>query len=239
MKNVIGASLVALSLFACSQPSFAGNFRKHVSTSAQRITTQSNSGVTGLALGAFETDCEFFETPGSASGSFQTIVDSTNHNQLTVHLKASGGGAAYSFLENPLSTFTIIKSPISFNLVKGNGNFLGVEVTFIPHGSTTESFIDFATPDSKLYNFFQGVVPMISEGNGRFTIPLNNSDFTGIPQGAQLTGLFFVEFGNPNNCDNKNSHVNNLTINKRPIGLDTSSPSASCDDGCGEQPAAL
>jgi len=238
MKKLIGASLVALSLFACTQPSFAGNFRKHSSTTkaaTKGATTQSNSGVTGLALGDFATDCEFFETPGSASGSFQTIVDSSNHNQLTVHLKASGGGAAYSSLENPLSTFTIIKTPISFNLVKGNGNFLGVEVTFIPHGSTTESFIDFATPDSKLYNFFDGVVPMISNGNGSFTIPLNSNVLTGLPQGAQLTGLFFVEFGNPNNCDNKNSNVNHLTINNRPIPLDTTSEAAFCDDGCGEK----
>jgi hypothetical protein len=49
-----------------------------------------------------------------------------------------------------------------------------------------------------------------------------------------LTTFFFVEFGNPNNCDNKNSHVNNLTINKRPIGLDTDAAAAFCDLGCGE-----
>ncbi|CAN5731778.1 hypothetical protein BH10CYA1_BH10CYA1_50750 [soil metagenome] len=232
MKKIVAATLVAFSLFASTQASFANSFRKH-GAGTQGASTQSNPGVQGLALGSFFTDCEFFETPGKASASLQTIVVD-NHNQATVQLKASGGGAAYSYLENPLSTLTIIKTPITFNLVKGNGNFLGVEAIFIPHGSTTESFIDFATPDSKLGNFFSSVVPMTSNGNGGFALPLGDGT-NGLPQGGQLTGLFFVEFGNPNNCDNKNSNVNHLMINNRPIAIDATAEAAFCDDGCGEK----
>lgn len=233
MKKIVAATLVAFGLLASTQASFAGNF-KHAAAGTQATkgaTTQSSHGAQGLLLGTFETDCDFF-TSGKASGDFQTILVN-QHNQATVHLKANGGAVAYCDLENTLSTPVTIKTPISFNLVKGNGNYLGVEVLFIPQGSTSESFIDFATPDSKLFNLFDGVVPLIDNGNGFFTIPLAQNGLNGIPQGARLTGLFFAQFANPKSCDNKSSNVNHLTVNNRGVGLDMTSPAAFCDDNCG------
>ncbi len=196
-----------------------------MSTQSANANAHHSGDGTALSLGNYATLCPS-ANQGSAVADTRN-VNNNGHNVQIVHLKAQGTSAAFTFLTN-VNSPPLILTPISFTVEKGNAKYLQLLIQYTPHNGSSSVIQAFVTPDSKLSG--GTAVPLISNGNGKYTVPMGS---IGIPTGSELDGLTFIQLANRNNCSNHASNIGELQINRHFVGIATD-PSSSCGTSCGE-----
>lgn len=232
MNRNLLTGLVCAGLALSAQASMARNPLKNLpSQTVHQGTVQGT-----LTVGDYTAFCNQ-PINGSAVADLRNI-NVGNRRRQVVHLSAQAANGAFAFLTNVGSEAPLtLTGPIQFSLVRGNGRYFQVDVTFIPPGATTATTLGFVTPDTRLTG--PNLAPLFVLGNGRYVVPLIPGGSNGIPYGSTVTNVAFYQSANPNNCSRHTSDFNDVFVNKQSVPLDTSLASEcglDCTTGGGNNP---
>lgn len=220
------ATLITLSAMVTTQSVFAKNSSKDVLVPQQH---HSGNGTT-LLLGGYASVC----IRGQAVADTRNI-SVNGHNVQVVHMTGQGLSSSLAFLNNLDTVPTFVNSPISFTVEKGNARLLLITLAYIPHGGSPLDVqaLYLVTPDTQFVFPGLPLTQLISEGNGKYTIPFGSS---GVPQGAQLIQISFNQLGIRTDCSKHVVDFDKLQINRRFVGIATD-PLAECGIACGDAAA--